>query len=59
MVFKMFQKCDNYLMAVKPVPLELGGFRPGLNLYERDEIQCPKHDLNKRTHLVKEVKRHY
>jgi hypothetical protein len=34
MVFQKFQKFDNYLMAVKPVPLEVGGFRPGLTLYE-------------------------
>jgi hypothetical protein len=27
MVFQKFQKFDNYFMAVKPVPLELGGFR--------------------------------
>jgi hypothetical protein len=32
--FRSFKKCDNYFMAVKPVPLESGGFRLGLNLYE-------------------------
>ena len=38
-------------MAVKPVPLELAWFRPGPTLYDRDEIECPKHKMTKRTHF--------
>ena len=38
-------------MAVKRVPLEFGWFRPGLTLYDRDEIECLKHEITKRTHF--------
>jgi hypothetical protein len=31
--------------------LELGWFRSGLTLYDRDEIECPKHEITKRTHF--------
>ncbi len=43
--FRSFKKFNDDVMAVKPVPLELGRFTPGQALYERDEIQCPKQKL--------------
>jgi hypothetical protein len=38
-------------MAVKPVPLEWVQARP--DLVQRDEIECQKPKITKRTHLVK------